>query len=137
MSDPNTIIKFVTEKLEFLRSMEELYQKVQETLHYLGIKPPSRLNFNFYLELIKQRKQDLAFARWTIQRQHREWFMSHMSKTGLIKMYKKEQIKKVYKTATTEEGARGYVDEEGPPRKILSGIFYKTKDPTKLKWKQH
>jgi phosphatidylethanolamine-binding protein (PEBP) family uncharacterized protein len=82
------MIKFVTEKLEFLKSMEELYQKVQEMLHYLGIKPPSKLNFNYYLELIKQRKQDLAFARWIIQRQYREWFESHMNKTGLIKMYK-------------------------------------------------
>ncbi len=128
MNDPNTMIKFVTEKLEFLKSMEELYQKVQKMLHYLGIKPPSKLNFNYYLELIKQRKQDLAFARWAIQRQHREGFMSHMSKTGLIKMYKKkEQIKKVYKTATTEEGARGYVDDEGPPRKILSGIYTRQK----------
>jgi len=128
MNDPNTMIKFVTEKLEFLKSMERLYQKAQEMLHYLGVKPPSKPNFNYYLELIKQRKQDLAFARWTIQKQHREWFMSRMSKRGLIKMYKKkEQIKKVYKTAITEEGARRYVDEEGPPRKMFSGIYTKQK----------
>ena len=118
------MIKFITEKLEFLNSMEELYQKVQEMLRHLGIKSPSKPNFNYYSELIKRRKQDLAFARWMIQRQYREWFMSHMSKTGLIKIYKsKEQIKKVYKTAITEEGARRHVDEEGPPRKRFSGIY--------------
>jgi hypothetical protein len=51
-----------------------------------------------------------------------------MSKTGLIKIYKsKEQIKKVYKTAITEEEARRYADEEGPPRKIFSGIYTKQK----------
>ncbi len=118
------MIKFITEKLEFLKSMEELYQKVQGMLHYLGIKPPSKPNFNYYLELIKQRKQDLAFARWMVQRQYREWFMSHIGKTGLIKMYKsKEQIKKVYKIPITEEGARRYADEEGPPRKIFLGNY--------------
>ena len=82
------MIKSITEELEFVNSMEEFYQKVQEMLHYLGIKSPSKLDFNYYSELIKQRKQDLAFARWTIQRQYRKWFMVHMSKTGLIKMYK-------------------------------------------------
>jgi len=122
------MIKSITEKLEFLNSMEEFYQKVQEMLHYLGIKSPSKPDFNYYSELIKQRKQDLAFARWTIQRQYRKWFMAHMSKTGLIKIYKsKEQIKKVYNTAITEEGTRGHVDEEGPPRKIFSGIYTKQK----------
>lgn len=122
------MIKSITEKLEFLNSMEELYQKVQEMLRYLGIKSPSKPNFNYYSELIKQRKQDLAFARWTIQRQYIEWSKSRMSKTGLIKMYKsKEQIKKVYGTAITEEGACRYVDEEGPPRKIFSGIYTRQK----------
>jgi len=122
------MIKSITEKLEFLNSMEEFYQKVQEMLHYLGIKSPSKPDFNYYSELIKQRKQDLAFARWTIQRQYRKWFMAHMSKTGLIKIYKsKEQIKKVYNTAITEEGTRGHVDEEGPPRKIFSGIYTRQK----------
>ena len=124
MNNPSTMIKSINEKLEFLNSMEEFYQKVQEMLHYLGIKSPSKPNFNYYSELIKQRKQDLAFARWMIQRQYREWFKSHMNKTGLIKMYKsKEQIKKAYNTAITEEGTRKYVDEEGPPRKIRSGIY--------------
>ena len=128
MNNPSTMIKSITEKLEFLNSMEEFYQKVQEMLHYLGIKSPSKLDFNYYSELIKQRKQDLAFARWTIQRQYRKWFMAHMSKTGLIKIYKsKEQIKKVYNTAITEEGTRGHVDEEGPPRKIFSGIYTRQK----------
>jgi len=118
------MIKSVNEKLEFLNNMEEFYQKVQEMLHYLGIKSPSKPNFNYYSELIKQRKQELAFARWMIQRQHREWFKSHMNKTGLIKMYKsKEQIKKVYKTANTGEGTHKHVDEEGPPRKRFSGIY--------------
>ena len=122
------MIKSITEKLEFLNSMEEFYQKVQEMLHYLGIKSPSKLDFNYYSELIKQRKQDLAFARWTIQRQYRKWFKSHMNKTGLIKMYKsKGQIKKVYNTAITEEGTRRHVDEEGPPRKISSGICTRRK----------
>ncbi len=121
MNNPDIIVKFITEKSDFLKSIEKPYLKVQEMLHYLGIKPPSRSNFNHYLELIKQRKQDLAFARWMIQRQHRECFMSHMRKTELIKMYKnKEQMKKVYKTAIAEEGARS---EEGPPRKIFSGIY--------------
>jgi len=120
------MIKSITEKLEFLNSMEEFYLKVQEMLHYLGIKSPSKPNFNYYSELIKRRKQDLAFARWMIQRQYREWLMSHMSKRELIKMYKsKEQIEKLYNTAITEEGARRYVDEEGPPRKIFSGIYIK------------
>ncbi len=124
MNNPNTMIKSITEKLELLNSMEELYQKVQEMLRYLGIKSPSKPNFNYYLELIKRRKQDLAFARWMIQRQYREWFMSRMSKTGLIKTCKsEEQIKKVYKTAITEEGARRYSDEEGPPRKRFLGIY--------------
>ncbi len=124
MNNPSTIIKSITEKLDFLNSMEKFYLKVQEVLHYLGIKSPSKPNFNHYSELIKRRKQDLAFARWMIQRQYRKWFMLHMSKTGLIEMYKsKEQIKKVYKTATTEEGTRRYVDEGGPPRKIFSGIY--------------
>jgi hypothetical protein len=128
MNNPSTMIKSITEKLEFLNSMEEFYLKVQEMLHYLGIKSPSKPNFNYYSELIKRRKQDLAFARWMIQRQYREWFMSHMSKRELIKMYKsKEQIEKVYNTAITEEGARRYVDEEGPPRKIFSGIYIKSK----------
>ena len=118
------MIKSITEKLEFLNSMEEFYQKVQEMLHYLGIKSPSRPDFNYYSELIKQRKQDLAFARWTIQRQYRKWFMVQMNKTGLIKMYKsKEQIRKVYNTAVTEEETHKYVDEEGPPRKRFSGIY--------------
>jgi len=122
------MIKSITEKLEFLNSMEEFYQKVQEMLHYLGIKSPSKPDFNYYSELIKQRKQDLAFARWTIQRQYRKWFMVRMSKTGLIKIYKnKEQIKKVYNTAITEEGTRRHVDEEGPPRKISSGIYTRQK----------
>jgi len=122
------MIKSITEKLEFLNSMEELYLKVQEMLHYLGIKSPSKPDFNYYSELIKQRKQDLAFARWMIQRQYREWFMSHMNRTGLIKTYKsEEQIKKVYKTAITEEGARKDVDEEGPPRKRFSGIYTRQK----------
>ncbi len=50
--------------------------------------------------------------------------MVHMSKTGLIKMYKsKEQIRKVYNTVITEEATRRQVDEEGPPRKIFSGIY--------------
>ena len=121
------MIKFITEKLEFLNSMEELYQKVQEMLRHLGIKSPSKPNFNYYSELIKRRKQDLAFARWMIQRQYREWFKSRMNKTGLIKMYKsKEQIKKVYKTAITEE-VHKYVDEEGPPRKRFSGIYTRQK----------
>ena len=124
MNNPSTIIKSITEKLEFLSSMEELYQKVQEMLHYLGIKSPSKPNFNYYSELIKQRKQDLAFARWTIQRQYRKWFMVQMNKTGLIKIYKsKEQIRKVYNTAITEEETHKYVDEEGPPRKRFSGIY--------------
>ena len=128
MNNPSTMIKSITEKLEFLNGMEELYQKVQEMLRYLGIKSPSKPNFNYYSELIKRRKQDLAFARWMIQRQYREWFMSHMSKTGLIKTYKsEEQIKKVYKTAITEEGARKDVDEEGPPRKRFSGIYTRQK----------
>jgi len=128
MNNPSTMIKFITEKLEFLNSMEILYQKAQEMLHYLGVKPPSKPNFNYYLELIKQRKQDLAFPRWMIQRQYRKWFMLHMSKTGLIKIYKnKEQVKRVYKTAITEEGACRYVDEEGPPRKIFSGIYARQK----------
>ena len=128
MNNPSTMIKSITEKLEFLNSMEEFYQKVQEMLHYLGIKSPSKPDFNYYSELIKQRKQDLAFARWTIQRQYRKWFMVQMNKAGLIKMYKsKEQIKKVYNTAITEEGTRGHVDEEGPPRKIFSGIYTRQK----------
>jgi len=128
MNNPSTIIKSITEKLEFLNSMEELYQKVQEMLHYLGIKSPSKPNFNYYSELIKRRKQDLAFARWMIQRQYREWFMSHMSKTGLIKTYKSEErIEKVYKTAILEEEAHKYVDEEGPPRKRFSGIYTRQK----------
>jgi len=128
MNNPSTMIKSITEKLEFLNGMEELYQKVQEMLRYLGIKSPSKPNFNYYSELIKRRKQDLAFARWMIQRQYREWFMSHMNKTGLIKMYKKkEQIKKVYKTAITEEGARKHVNEESPPRKRFSGIYTRQK----------
>jgi hypothetical protein len=128
MNNPSTIIKSITEKLELLNSMEELYQKVQEMLRYLGIKSPSKPNFNYYSELIKRRKQDLAFARWMVQRQHKEWFTSHMSNPGLIKMYKKkEQIEKVYKKATTEEGAHGYVDEEGPPRKRFSGIYARQK----------
>ena len=118
------MIKSITEKLEFLNSMEEFYLKVQEMLHYLGIKSPSQPDFNYYSELIKQRKQDLAFARWTIQRQYRKWFMVHMNKTGLIKMYKsKEQIRREYKTTITEEGIRRYEDEEDPPRKVFSGIF--------------
>jgi hypothetical protein len=124
MNNPSTMIKSITEKLEFLNRMEEFYQKVQEMLRYLGIKSPSKPDFNYYSELIKQRKQDLAFARWTIQRQYRKWFMVHMSKTELIKMYKsKEQIKKVYNTAITEEETHRYVDEEGPPRKRFSGIY--------------
>jgi len=128
MNDPSTMIKSITEKLEFLNSMEELYLKVQEMLHYLGIKSPSKPDFNYYSELIKQRKQDLAFARWTIQRQYRKWFTVHMSKTGLIKIYKsKEQIKKVYNTAITEEETHRYVDEEGPPRKRFSGIYTRQK----------
>ena len=118
------MINSITEKLEFLNNMEEFYQKVQEMLHYLGIKSPSRPDFNYYSELIKQRKQDLAFARWTIQRQYRKWFMVQMNKTGLIKMYKsKEQTKKVYNTAITEEETHKYGDEEGPPRKRFSGIY--------------
>ena len=122
------MIKSITEKLEFLNGMEELYQKVQEMLRYLGIKSPSKPNFNYYSELIKRRKQDLAFARWMIQRQYREWFMSHMSETGLIKTYKSEErIEKVYKTAIIEEGAHKYVDEEGPPRKVFSGICTRQK----------
>jgi len=128
MNDPSTMIKSITEKLEFLNSMEELYLKVQEMLHYLGIKSPSKPDFNYYSELIKQRKQDLAFARWMIQRQYREWFKSHMNKKGLIKMYKsKGQIKKVYNTAITEEETHRYVDEEGPPRKRFSGIYTRQK----------
>jgi hypothetical protein len=124
MNNPGTMINSITEKLEFLNNMEEFYQKVQEMLHYLGIKSPSRPDFNYYSELIKQRKQDLAFARWTIQRQYRKWFMVQMNKTGLIKMYKsKEQIRKVYNTAITEEETHKYVDEEGPPRKRFSGIY--------------
>jgi hypothetical protein len=124
MNNPSTMINSITEKLEFLNNMEEFYQKVQEMLHYLGIKSPSRPDFNYYSELIKQRKQDLAFARWTIQRQYRKWFMVQMNKTGLIKMYKnKEQIRKVYNTAITEEETHKYVDEEGPPRKRFSGIY--------------
>ena len=124
MNNPSTMIKSITEKLEFLNGMEELYQNVQEMLRYLGIKSPSKPNFNYYSELIKRRKQDLAFARWMVQRQHKEWFTSHMSKPGLIKMYKsKEQIRKVYNTAITEEGTRRYEDEEGPPRKVFSGIY--------------
>ena len=122
------MINSITEKLEFLNNMEEFYQKVQEMLHYLGIKSPSRPDFNYYSELIKQRKQDLAFARWTIQRQYRKWFMVQMNKTGLIKMYKsKEQIRKVYNTAITEEETHKYVDEEGPPRKRFSGIYTRQK----------
>ena len=128
MNNPSTIIKSITEKLEFLNSMEEFYQKVQEMLHYLGIKSPSKPDFNYYSKLIKQRKQDLAFARWTIQRQYRKWFMLQMSKTGLIKIYKsKEQFKKVYNTAITEEETHRYVDEEGPPRKRVSGICTRQK----------
>ena len=128
MNNPSTMIKSITEKLEFLNSMEEFYQKVQEMLHYLGIKSPSKPDFNYYSELIKQRKQDLAFARWTIQRQYRKWFMVHMSKTGLIKIYKsKEQIKKVYNTAITEEETHRYADEEDPPRKRFSGIYTRQK----------
>jgi hypothetical protein len=124
MNNPSTMINSITEKLEFLNNMEEFYQKVQEMLHYLGIKSPSRPDYNYYSELIKQRKQDLAFARWTIQRQYRKWFMVQMNKTGLIKMYKsKEQIRKVYNTAITEEETHKYVDEEGPPRKRFSGIY--------------
>jgi hypothetical protein len=124
MNNPGTMINSITEKLEFLNNMEEFYQKVQEMLHYLGIKSPSKPDFNYYSELIKQRKQDLAFARWTIQRQYRKWFMVQMNKTGLIKMYKsKEQIRKVYNTAITEEETHKYVDEEGPPRKRFSGIY--------------
>jgi hypothetical protein len=124
MNNPSTMINSITEKLEFLNNMEEFYQKVQEMLHYLGIKSPSRPDFNYYSELIKQRKQDLAFARWTIQRQYRKWFIVQMNKTGLIKMYKsKEQTKKVYNTAITEEETHKYVDEEGPPRKKFSGIY--------------
>jgi hypothetical protein len=124
MNNPSTMINSITEKLEFLNNMEEFYQKVQEMLHYLGIKSPSRPDFNYYSELIKQRKQDLAFARWTIQRQYRKWFMVQMNKTGLIKIYKsKEQIRKVYNTAITEEETHKYVDEEGPPRKRFSGIY--------------
>jgi hypothetical protein len=124
MNNPSTMINSITEKLEFLNNMEEFYQKVQEMLHYLGIKSPSKPDFNYYSELIKQRKQDLAFARWTIQRQYRKWFIVQMNKTGLIKMYKsKEQTKKVYNTAITEEETHKYVDEEGPPRKRFSGIY--------------
>ena len=128
MNNPSTMIRSITDKLEFLNSMEEFYLKVQEMLHYLGIKSPSKPNFNYYSELIKRRKQDLAFARWMIQRQYREWFMSHMSRTGLIKTYKSEErIEKVYKTAIIEEGAHKYVDEEGPPRKRFSGIYTRQK----------
>ncbi len=124
MNNPSTMINSITEKLEFLNNMEEFYQKVQEMLHYLGIKSPSRPDFNYYSELIKQRKQDLAFARWTIQRQYRKWFMVQMNKTGLIKRYKsKEQIRKEYNTAITEEETHKYVDEEGPPKKRFSGIY--------------
>ncbi len=116
MSNPSTMIKFITEKLEFLNSMEEFYLKIQEMLHYLGIKSPSKPDFNYYSELIKRK------------RQYREWFMSHMNKTGLIKIYKsKERIKKVYKTVIIEEGARKDVDEEGPPRKRFSGIGIRQK----------
>ena len=51
-----------------------------------------------------------------------------MSKTGLIKMYKsKEQIEREYKVAITEEGTRRYEDEEGPPRKVFSGICIRQK----------
>ncbi len=55
MNNPSTIIKSITEKLEFLNGMEKFYQKVQEMLHYLGIKSPSKPDFNYYSELIKVR----------------------------------------------------------------------------------
>ena len=124
MSNPSIIVKSITEKLEFLTSLEILFHKAREMLYYLGIKPPDKLDFNYYWGLIKQREQDLAFARWKVQRQYREWFLSNMNRTGLIKKYKnKEKIEKVYKKTITEEGVFRYQENEGPPRKKFTGIY--------------
>jgi hypothetical protein len=70
IEENNKVVQYLTEKIESLELIENFYNKVQDLLGQgVDIKFPPDLDFNYHRELIKIRKQDISFARWTFQLQ--------------------------------------------------------------------
>ena len=70
IEENNKVVQYLTEKIDSLELIENFYNKVQDLLGQgVDIKFPSDLDFNYHQELIKIRKQDISFARWTFQLQ--------------------------------------------------------------------
>jgi hypothetical protein len=63
-------VQYLTEKIRFLETVEDFYNKVQNLLGQgVDITLPPDLDFNYHCELIKIRKQDISFVRWMLQLQ--------------------------------------------------------------------
>ncbi len=70
IEENNKVVQYLTEKIDSLELIENFYNKVQDLLGQgVDIKFPPDLYFNYHRELIKIRKQDISFARWTFQLQ--------------------------------------------------------------------
>ena len=70
IEENNKVVQYLTEKIDSLELIENFYNKVQDLLGQgVDIKFPPDLDFNYHGDLIKIRKQDISFARWTFQLQ--------------------------------------------------------------------
>ncbi len=70
IEENNKVVQYLTEKIDSLGLIENFYDKVQDLLGQgVDIKLSPDLDFNYHRELIKIRKQDISFARWTFQLQ--------------------------------------------------------------------
>jgi hypothetical protein len=70
IEENNKVVQYLTEKIDSLELIESFYDKVQDLLGQgVEIEFPHDLDFNYHRELIKIRKQDISFARWTFQLQ--------------------------------------------------------------------
>jgi hypothetical protein len=64
----NKAIHFLTEKIKFLDTLEDFYNKVQKLLgQSVDATIPTGLDFNYHRALIKVRRQDIGNVRWMLQ----------------------------------------------------------------------
>jgi hypothetical protein len=64
----NKAIQYLTEKIRSLEIIEDFYNKVQKLLgQSVDTTLPLDLDFNYYRELIKIRKQEIGNIRWMLQ----------------------------------------------------------------------
>jgi hypothetical protein len=88
----NKAIQYLTEKIRFLETIEDFYNKAQNLLgQSVDTTLPLDLDFNYHRELIKIRKQDISNVRWMLRVQSmREARNPHQQfkSIGVIKPWK-------------------------------------------------